>query len=321
MALTARNLQFGWLAYIQRYQGLIGLFLLWAVAFALDRNHFYSATNLANILNQLAVPGLLAVGMTFVILTGGIDLSVGSLLGLINCIVATWIVNGASVGLTVAYALFVGTGVGALLGLIVDKSRLQPFVVTLAAMVSLRGIAYVYTNNGTVSGLGDRLSFLIQPIFGVPLSAYIMLATTLAAAGVLWGTMFGRHIYAVGGNDLAAKYAGLNLTWIRMGAYAANGFCVAVAALVYTARNTNGDPSAGLSYELDAITAVVIGGTSLLGGVGGALGTFLGALFIVCLDVLLILKGVNTQVGWGWKGLIILIAVYLQNLGRRSYGK
>jgi ribose/xylose/arabinose/galactoside ABC-type transport system permease subunit len=317
MALTARKLQFGWLTHIRRYQGLIGLFLLLAVAFFLDRTHFYSATNLANILNQLAVPGLLAVGMTFVILTGGIDLSVGSLLGLINCIVATWIVSGTGIGLTVAYAVLVGIGVGALLGLIVDKSRLQPFVVTLAAMVSLRGIAYVYTNNGTVSGLGDKLAFLIEPVFGIPVSAYIMLAMTLIAAWVLWGTLFGRHIYAVGGNDLAARYAGLNLTMIRMGAYAANGFCVAVAALVYTARNTNGDPSAGLSFELDAITAVVIGGTSLLGGIGGAVGTFLGALFIVCLDVLLILKGVNTQVGWGWKGLIILIAVYLQNIGRR----
>jgi ribose transport system permease protein len=311
---TYRNVYLIWL---QRYQGLIGLGLLLFLAFVLAPGTFYKPTNLANILNQLAVPGIMAVGMTFVILTGGIDLSVGSLLGLLNCIVATWLVSGTGVVPTVAYALFVGTAAGALLGYIVSVSRLQPFIVTLAAMVSIRGLAYVYTNNGTVSGLGDKLDFLVRPVLGIPVSAWIMLVATGLAATVLWGTVFGRNVYALGGNEEAARYAGLKLTWIRIGAYAANGLCVALAALVFTARNTNGDPSAGTAYELDAISAVVVGGTSLLGGTGGVLGTFIGALFIVCLNVLLILKGVNTYVGMGWKGLIILIAVYLQNIGRR----
>lgn len=318
MALTAQQRGFGWLTYVQRYQGLIGLLLLLTVAFALDAKHFYAGPNLANILNQLAVPGILAVGMTFVILTGGIDLSVGSLLGLINCIAATWIVSGTSVAASIAYSLFIGCAIGAGLGYLVSVTRLQPFIVTLAAMVSLRGVAYMYTNNGTVSGLGDKLNFLINPVLGIPLSAWIMLGMTAIAAIVLWGTIFGRNVYALGGNEEAARYAGLKLTWIRVGAYAANGLCIALAALIFTARNTNGDPSAGTAYELDAITAVVVGGTSLLGGTGGVLGTFIGALFIVCLNVLLILKGIDDKVAMGLKGIIILIAVYLQNLGRRN---
>lgn len=269
-------------------------------------------------MNQLAVPGILAVGMTFVILTGGIDLSVGSLVGLLNCIAATWIVRGEGTGITIAYTLFIGAFVGSVLGYLVSVTRLQPFVVTLAGMVSLRGLAYVYTNNGTVSGLGTKLNFLIAPVLGIPLSAWIMLAITAVSALVLWGTVWGRQLYSVGGNEQAARYAGLPISRVRIAAYAANGFCIAIAALILTARTANGDPSAATGYELDAITAVVVGGTSLLGGYGGVLGTFVGALFIVCLNILLIFKGVNTYVGMGWKGIIILIAVYLQNLGRRS---
>jgi ribose transport system permease protein len=295
----------------------VGLAALLILAGTVSPTLFYKPENLANILNQLAVPGIMAVGMTFVILTGGIDLSVGSLLGLLNCISATWLVSGAGLVPSICYTVFVGTLVGALLGYIVSATRLQPFIVTLAAMVSLRGLAYVYTNNGTVSGLGNKLDFLLAPQFGIPVSAWIMLAVTALAAVVLWGTVFGRNVYALGGNEEAARYAGLKLTWIRIGAYAANGLCVALAALVFTARNTNGDPSAGIAYELDAITAVVVGGTSLLGGVGGVLGTFVGALFIVCLNVLLILNKVDDKVAMGIKGPIILIAVYLQNIGRR----
>ncbi|MBS1701298.1 MAG: ABC transporter permease [Armatimonadetes bacterium] len=307
-----------WIVTFQKYQGFVGLAILLAAAAYMDRTHFFSSANLANILNQLAVPGILAVGMTFVILTGGIDLSVGSLLGLLNCVCATWLVGGASTPTTIAFVLFLGTAIGAIIGGLISVSKMQPFVVTLAAMVSLRGIAYVYTNNGTVSGLGDKLEFLLTPKLGIPTNAWIMLVITAVAAIILWATVFGRRIYALGGNEQAARYSGIPLTRVRMGAYAINGLCIAIAALIFTARNTNGDPGAGMGYELDAITAVVVGGTSLLGGYGNIVGTFLGALFIVCLNVLLILKGVNTYVGMGWKGLVILVAVYLQSLGRKQ---
>lgn len=305
-------------AVLQRYQGLIGLVLLLTVAFFLTRESFFSARNFSNILVQLAVPGILAVGITFVILTGGIDLSIGSLLALLNCVVAKWIVADAAVGSTTAYVLFVGTAVGALLGFLISATRMQPFIVTLAAMATLRGVAYIYTDRGTVSGLGKKLQFLQDPIGGIPLSAWIMLAITAASAFILNRTVFGRNIYALGGNEEAARIAGIPTTRTRIGAYAINGFCVALAAILYTARNTNGDPSTGIGFELDAITAVVVGGTSLLGGTGGIFGTFVGGLFIVCLNVLLILKSVDTWVSQGFKGVIIFIAVYLQNLNRRS---
>lgn len=301
---------------LQRYQGAFGLVLLLIAAYALEPRTFFSAANFANLLNQLAVPGTLAVGMTFVILTGGIDLSVGSLIGLLNCVIATWITTGAGVGPTIGYALLIGTLIGMLTGLVVDKSRLQPFIVTLAAMVSLRGIAFIYTNRGTVSGFRGELDFLTARHFGLPLSAWIMICLTVAAGLVLTKTVFGRSLYVLGGNAEAAKLAGLNLTRLRMGAYGINGFCVAIAALAFTARNANGDPSAGAGYELDAITAVVIGGTSLMGGIGGVTGTFFGGLFIVCLDVLFWLRGVDSNVGKGIKGVIILAAVYVQSLNR-----
>jgi ribose transport system permease protein len=303
---------------LQRYQGLVGLLLLFTVGAILTPGTFYSDRNLANILGQLAVPGILAVGMTFVILTGGIDLSIGSLLALLNCIVAKWIVAETGVGPTSAYVLLVGTAIGALLGFLVSVTRMQPFIVTLAAMATLRGVAYIYTDRGTVSGLGKKLQFLQDPIAGIPVSAWLMLAVTALAGFILNRTVFGRNVYAVGGNEEAARYAGISTGSVRVAAYGINGFCVGLAALLYTARNTNGDPSTGIGFELDAITAVVVGGTSLLGGAGGIFGTFVGGLFIVCLNVLLILKSVDTWVGQGFKGVIIFIAVYLQNLNRRS---
>lgn len=300
---------------LQRHQGIVSLALL--VGFALlFEPLFFTPSNLRNVLNQVAIPGVLAIGMTYVILTGGIDLSAGSLLGLLNCIAATWVRDGASLGATSAYVLLIGLGVGALMGWVIDASRLQPFVVTLAAMVSLRGLAYVYTDNKNISGLGAALGGLQETVV-LPVPAWILLFVTLVSGALLTWTVFGRNVYAIGGNEQASHLAGVPVRRTRVQAYALNGLCVAVAALLFTARGNNGDPAAGLGYELDAIAAAVVGGCALLGGVGSAWGTFVGTLFIVSLTVLLVLQGVNDKVAMGWKGLIILAAVYMQNLGRR----
>ncbi len=316
-----------YLPTLQKYQGLVGLLLLMAVALvksphtdlpgALFHSTFYSTGNLRNVLSQLAVPGCLAIGATFVILVGGIDLSAGSSLGLLNCICATWLVHGASTPITIAYVLLVGTVIGAILGATIGFTRLQPFVVTLAGMVSLRGIAFVYTNNANISGLKDQIAFLESPWLGIPIDGWVLLVATAVAAILLSKTVFGRRVYAVGGNIEAARYSGVPVNRVRIGAFAINGFCIGLAAILFTARNSNGQPSAGMGYELDAITAAVVGGTALVGGYGNVIGTFVGALFIVCLNVLLILDGVSYYVGQGWKGIIILLAVYLQSLGRR----
>jgi len=284
---------------------------------ALFHSVFFSVGNLRNVLDQLAVPGCLAIGATFVILVGGIDLSAGSALGLLNCVCATWLVHGASTPWTICYVLFIGTVIGAILGAIIGFTKLQPFVVTLAGMVSLRGIAFVYTNNANISGLKGQIAFFESPWLGIPVAGWTLLATTAIGSVVLAKTVFGRRVYAIGGNSEAARYAGVPVDRVRTGAFAVNGFCIALAAILFTARNTNGQPSAGLGYELDAITAAVVGGTALVGGYGNVIGTFVGALFIVCLNVLIILDGVSYYVGQGWKGVIILLAVYLQNFGRR----
>jgi len=301
---------------LQKYQGLAGLFLLIVVAFFLSKE-FFSGENWLNILKQVAVPGTLAIGMTFVILTGGIDLSVGSLLALINVIIASWAKSGAPIQEAIAYALFISTAIGALIGAIVGITRLQPFIVTLGAMVTLRGIAYVYSNRTMISGFADSLSFLSASYLGLPVSGWILIALTLISGFVLARTVFGRRVYALGGSEIASLYSGVPLNKTRIAAYAINGLCVGIAALLYTARNDNGAPSAGIGYELDAIAAVVVGGASLLGGIGNVFGTFVGALFIVCLNNLLQLRGVDTNIAQAWKGLVILLAVYLQSLGRR----
>jgi ribose transport system permease protein len=306
----------GILPAVQRYQGLLGLVVLLSLA-AIVEPRFFSGDNLANVLNQLAIPGTLALGATFVILSGGIDLSAGSLFGLLNCVTASWCAAGAPLWGTALYVLGLGTAVGALIGWVVGWTRLQPFVVTLAAMVTLRGVAFLYTEGRNISGIGDALAPLQESYFGLPVQAHVLIVVTLLSQAALVKTRFGRHLYAVGGNPRASRYSGLPVERARTGAYAANGFLIALAAVMFTAKTNNGQPSAGMGYELDAIAAAVVGGCSLIGGYGNALGTFTGALFIVSVSVLLILKGINYHVGLGLKGIIILAAVYLQNLGRK----
>ena len=305
------------LQWVQKYQGLAGLALLLLVALVWERQ-FFMPENLRNVFNQCAIPGTLAIGMTFVILTGGIDLSVGSHLALLNCIVAAWGKAGASLPVTALYVLLLGTGIGALLGATISLSRLQPFVVTLAAMVSLRGVAFVYTGNANISGIGESLRPLKESWFGLPVPVWILFALLAVTVAILKGTVFGRRIYAIGGGEAASHYAGVPVDRTRIAAYAVNGLCVGIAALLLTARTNNGQPGAAQSYELDAIAAVVVGGSSLLGGYGNSLGSVVGALFILSTDTLLNLKGIDDKVGLGLKGVILLIAVYVQNLGRRD---
>lgn len=300
---------------LQDYQGLAGLVLLLLVALLLNRA-FFEPENLHNIVQQLAIPGVLAVGMTFVIVSGGIDLSVGSMLALLNCVVATWGRAGTPLIPTVLYVLALGTAIGALMGGIISVTRMQPFVVTLGGMVSLRGVSFLYTKNANISGISDFLQPIQGAWLGLPIAGWIMLALALTGGLVLAKSVFGRQIYSVGGNIRAARFSGVPVDRVRIGAYAFNGFCVAVAAILLTARTNNGQPGAALNYELDAIAAVVIGGASLLGGYGNVFGSLVGAVFILCTNILLILEAVNDKVGLGLKGIILLVAVYLQNLGR-----
>ncbi len=278
---------------------------------------FYSSENLHNIFNQLAIPGILAVGMTFVILTGGIDLSVGSHIAFLNCVAATWLKAESSLLVSSAYTLALGAGIGALLGWIIGVTKLQPFVVTLAAMVSLQGISFIYTKNQFVSGIGPYLEPLKASLFGIPLSGLLLVAVMTAGVVLLGKGVLGRRIYAVGGNEEAARFSGVPVARTKIAAYALNGVCVAIAALLLTARTDSGQQSPGAKYELDAIAAVVVGGSSLLGGRGNVLGSVIGALFILSTDNLFNLNLIDDKIALAVKGGILLLAVYLQNLGRQ----
>lgn len=295
----------------------MGLALVLIVAAFVSKD-FFSADNFANILRQLAVPGTLAVGMTFVILTGGIDLSVGSHLALLNVVLATWLKNDSPLPVAIAYVLGLGTAIGAGIGWLIGATRMQPFVVTLAAMVTLRGISYLYSNGAFVSGFGDAAGIFETPVFGLTVSGWLLIVCTILSGVLLSKTVFGRQVYAVGGNERAARYAGVRVSRVKVGAYAISGLSVALAAVMFTARTHSGQPSAGVGFELDAIAAVVVGGSALTGGVGNVFGTLVGALFIGCLNTLLQLKGVDSYVAMGWKGIVILVAVYLQTLGRQT---
>src|SRR5262249_12993004 len=159
--------------------------------------------------------------------------------------------------------------------------------------------AYVYSDRSMVSGFGEALSLFGQTYFGLPMSGWMLITLTMISAVLLSKTVFGRHVYALGGNEEAARLSGVSVQRTRIAAYALNGFCVGVAALLYTARTNNGAPGAAIGYELDAIAAVVVGGASLLGGIGSVFGTFVGALFMVCVNNILQLRAVDTNIAQG----------------------
>jgi len=207
------------LQLLQRYQGLAGLALLFVAAYFLSP-YFFTERNWDNILNQLAIPGVLAIGMTFIILTAGIDLSVGSHLALLNVIVATWLKHGANAWFTCLYALAWGTLIGATLGWLVGRLKMQPFIVTLAAMVTLRGIAFVYSNRSMISGFGADLAVLQKPVLALPLSGWVLIVLTIITGLILGRTVFGRRVYAIGGNEEAARYSGVPVQTTRIAAYA-----------------------------------------------------------------------------------------------------
>lgn len=305
------------LILIQRYQGLMGLLILLIIAFLYSADDFFSNQNFHAILNQVSIPGMLSLGITFVILTGGIDLSLGSHLALLSCILANNAKAGIPLEISIIEVCCLGIFIGGVIGWIICFTRLQPFIVSLAAMVSLRGVCFIYTNNTTIVGIDNAFKGLDKEWLNVPLPAWMVLGTGLLAFLVLKKTVFGRYVYAIGGNEEASRLSGIPITSVKIKVYAICGFYVALTALLFTARTQTGQPSAASGYELDAIAAAVVGGCSLSGGYGFILSSLIGALFIVCVNTLFILRGINFQVGMGWKGIIILGAVYLQNIGRK----
>ena len=282
------------------------------LAFATDA--FLTPANLGNVLRQNAFTAILAAGMTFVILTGGIDLSVGSVVGLSGMVCASVMAAGGGVAAGVIAGIGIGLGAGMLNGVAITALRVPPFVVTLATMLILRGAAYKLTDARTISGLPASFAVLSSS----EASAALMLAIFIGAWVLLKWTAFGRHVYAVGGNADAAWLSGVSVTRVRLAVYALSGLTAGVAGVLVASRLNAGYPRAGEFYELDAIAAVVVGGTSLFGGRGSIWGTLAGAFFIGVLNNGLNLFRVSPYDQLIVKGVVLLAAASLDRLRRTS---
>lgn len=292
---------------------LIGLIMIVIIITILNPS-FMTTDNILNVLRQVSISALIAFGMTFVILTGGIDLSVGSTLALTGAIAATMFASGYDPILTMFVALLLGAILGAVNGVIIAKGKVAPFIATLATMTIYRGLTLVYTDGRPISNLGDSLSFQMLGkgyFFGIPVPVCTMIVAFIVLYLIIHKTTFGRRVYAVGGNEGAAKLSGINVDRVKIAVYSLTGMLAALAALILTSRLNSAQPTAGESYELDAIAAVVLGGTSLTGGKGWIFGTIVGALIIGVLNNGLNLIGVSSFFQQVVKGIVILIAVLI----------
>ncbi|MBL7188073.1 MAG: ribose ABC transporter permease [Phycisphaerae bacterium] len=312
-----------------KFQSLLAL-LLMVVIFSSCAEGFFSTDNFWLVLTQVSVNMCLSVGMTLVILTGGIDLSVGSVLALSGAVMAGLLKNGLElpafnlfVGVTALGAILTGLLVGSFLGffngLMIAFLRIPPFVATLAMMTIARGLTQLWTGGAAITGLGEVFGYVGTDRFaGVPVRVWTCAVMVGIAILVLKKTRFGRYVYAVGGNERAARFSGLNVNRIKLRVYTIAGALSAVGGLIVTSKLDSATPVAGDGYELDSIAAVVIGGTSLSGGKGSVLGTVLGVLIIGVLNSGLIILSVPPFWQKVIKGCVILLAVAIDKLNTKE---
>ena len=292
--------------------GILIAFLLLVVVLSFLSDSFLTVSNLLNIARQVSINAIIAAGMTFVILTAGIDLSVGSVLAFSGAIIAGLLSTGQPLLVGIGAGLLLGAMLGLVNGLIVTRGGVQPFIATLGMLTIARGATLVYTDGRPITGLPDAFVWLGAGDVGrVPVPVIIMTLVFLAAYVVLTQTVLGRYIYAIGGNEEAARLSGVNVTLYKTLAYVLSGVLAAVSGIILTARLNSAQPTAGGGYELDAIAAVVLGGTTLAGGEGSITGTLLGAFIIGVLNNGLNLLNVSSFYQQVVKGVVILLAVLL----------
>ncbi|MEE2861146.1 MAG: ABC transporter permease [Paracoccus sp. (in: a-proteobacteria)] len=307
-----RRAALDWLLHSPLALPLVGLIVV-SVLMGFASDNFFTISNLLNVLRQVSVVGILAVGMTFVILTGGIDLSVGAVMALAGTMAAGLMVNmGLPGGVGLLAALAVGLGLGVFNGFMVAWGKMPSIIVTLATMGIARGLGLIYSGGYPISGLPGWVSwFGVGRIGIIPVPVIIMLIIYLVAWLVLQRTPFGRHVYAIGGNETAARLSGVRTRMVKLSVFAISGVTAALASIVLTGRLMSGQPNAGVGFELDAIAAVVLGGTAIAGGRGLILGTLIGAVLLGILNNGLNLVGINPYMQDVIKGLIILLAIYI----------
>ena len=309
LAAPPRHRFFNWNDLLQRF-GLLLVYAVLAVVLSLLSDRFLTASNQITILRQAAINGIVAVGMTLVILTAGIDLSVGSVLALSSVVTADLLKDGMPVALGILIALSIGALMGMVNGLIITLGKIPPFIATLGMLTVGRGLTLMYTQGRPFTGLPDAFRFIGAGSLGpIPMPIIVAALTFLVAAIVLSRTRFGESVYLIGDNPVAARLAGINTNRMIVLVYMISGICSALAGLILIARLDSAQPVIGAGYEFNAIAAVVVGGTSFSGGEGSLLGTLLGTLLIETLNNGLILLDVSPLWEQVVKGVVIALAL------------
>jgi ribose transport system permease protein len=315
--------------YLIKFQSLIALFAL-CLLISILSDKFLTVSNGWNVMRQISVNICISVGMTLIVLTAGIDLSVGSVLALCGAITAGLLKNGIQVpsgdlfiGFTllggILCGIMLGVFLGAFNGWVITKFKVPPFVATLAMLTIARGLTLLYTEGFPISGLGEDFSYLGTGwLLGIPVPVWISAIIVGVAVIVTNKTRLGRYIYAIGGNESASRLSGINISRVKIIVYSIGGALAAIGGLIVTSRLDSAQPNAGISYELDSIAAVVIGGTSLSGGKGSIMGTVLGAIIIGVLNNGLVLLNVSPFWQQVVKGGVILLAVIIDKSNSKS---
>lgn len=293
------------------YSGLILVIIVFTVFLSIRCPNFLTTSNILNVLRQISVYGILACGMAFTMMTAGIDLNVGSVAGLCGAVVTKLVVNG-SMGLlpAILMGLLLGCAVGWATGLAIAKTAIPPFIMTLGLQIALRGVTYLVCDGKPIGDLPDNMLFLgLGSILGVPVPIFFMIGTFLIVGIVLSRTVFGRSVYAVGGNYQAAYSSGINAPRVIVLCYTISAITAALAGIILSARNASAQPTAGTGFETEAIAACAMGGVSFSGGKGSVVGIFFGALLMGIINNGMNLMYISSYWQLVVKGLIIVAAV------------
>lgn len=297
---------------------LILICIAFIVVLCIVEPKFSSFTNITNLLRSTSISGIVAVGMTFVIISAGIDLSVGSVLAFSGMMAALLISGGMPILLAMVLSLVVSTGIGAFIGFIIHKGKVPAFIATLGFMQIIRGLVMLMSNANKIAVPESFSEFATAKLLGIPAMVYVWIFIVIIGIVIAKFTIFGRNIYAIGSNTEAARLSGVKIGKNTSAIYAFSGFCAGVAGLLMTTRLGSGTPTAGIGMEMDAVAAVVVGGASLSGAVGSVFGTVIGALIIAMLRNGGQLLGINSFILDILVGALIIVAVLIDKLGGKN---